>query len=147
MFKNYIYIMVFTRFFRSSYRKQASVSFKPKTTEFCSDTLFNWAIRPWVQITLSANFMQTVKFQPLFSVNFGHCFCQLHHLPQSKSCSGNHISEVKWIKTYGIHHWRLFRRSYSKLAWLGFKPMTTKFCSDALTDWEVISYTNFLFNK
>ena len=34
-----------------------------------------------------------------------------------------------------IHHWRSFRSSYRKLAWVGFEPTTTEFRSDALTDW------------
>ena len=30
-----------------------------------------------------------------------------------------------YIYIYGIHHWRIFRSSYRKLAWVGFEPMTT----------------------
>ena len=33
----------------SSYRKLAWVGFEPTTTEFRSDALADWAIRPWVQ--------------------------------------------------------------------------------------------------
>ena len=40
-----------------------------------------------------------------------------------------------YIYIYGIHHWRIFRSSYRKLAWVGFEPPTTEFRSDALTDW------------
>ena len=39
-----------------------------------------------------------------------------------------------YICLYGIHHGRIFRRSYRKLAWEGFETTTTKFRSDALTD-------------
>ena len=41
------------------------------------------------------------------------------------------------IHVYGIHQWRILRSSYRKLAWVGFEPTTTKFCSDALTKWAI----------
>ena len=40
-----------------SYRKLAWVVFEPATTEVRSDALTNWAIRPWVQVALRANFV------------------------------------------------------------------------------------------
>ena len=60
----YIYIMVCTTegFFRSSYRKFTRVGFKPATTEFSSESLSDWAIRPWVQLALRANFVQLLQF-------------------------------------------------------------------------------------
>ena len=48
--------------FRSSYRKLAWVGFEPTTTEFRSDALTDWAIRPWVQLALRANFVQLLQF-------------------------------------------------------------------------------------
>ena len=42
----------------SSYRKLAWVGFEPTTTEFRSDALTDWAIRPWVQLALRAKFIQ-----------------------------------------------------------------------------------------
>ena len=30
------------------------------------------------------------------------------------------------ILTYGIHHWRILRSSYRKLAWVGHEPRTTE---------------------
>ena len=33
------------------------------------------------------------------------------------------------IDTWGIHHWKIFRSSYKKLAWVGFEPTTTEFRS------------------
>ena len=36
----------------SSYRKLAWVGFEPTATEFRSDALNDWAIRPWVQLAL-----------------------------------------------------------------------------------------------
>ena len=50
------------RIFRSSYRKLVWVGFEPTTTEFRSDVLTDWAIRPWVQLTLRANFVQLLQF-------------------------------------------------------------------------------------
>ena len=38
---------------------------------------------------------------------------------------------------YGIHHWRILRSSYRKLAWAGYEPTTTEFRSVALTDWAI----------
>ena len=35
--------------------------------------------------------------------------------------------------TYAIHHWRILWSNHWKLAWMGFEPITTKFCSNALT--------------
>ena len=54
----------------SSYRKLAWVGFEPTTTEFRSDALTDWAIRPWLQLTLRANFLQLLQFHRLFSVTF-----------------------------------------------------------------------------
>ena len=44
---------------------------------------------------------------------------------------------AEWIETYGNHHCRIFRSSYTKLAWVGFEPTTTEFRPDALTDWAI----------
>ena len=41
------------------------------------------------------------------------------------------------IYIYGINHRRIFRSSYRKTTWMGFKPMTTEFHWDALTDWAI----------
>ena len=46
----------------SSYRKLVWVGFEPTTTEFCSEALTDWAIRPWVQLALRANFVQLLQF-------------------------------------------------------------------------------------
>ena len=59
----------------SSYRKLAWVRFEPTTTEFRSDALTDWAIRPWVQLPLRANFVQLLQFHRLFSVTFHFGYC------------------------------------------------------------------------
>ena len=70
----------------SSYRKFARVGSEPTTTEFRSDTLTDWTIRPWVQLALRANFVQPLQFQCLFSVtfHFGYCLRQSPRLFWSK---------------------------------------------------------------
>ena len=49
------------RFFWNSYRKLAWVRVEPTTTEFRSDALTDWAIMPWVQLALRANFVQLLS--------------------------------------------------------------------------------------
>ena len=56
------------RILLSSYRKLAWLGFEPTTTEFCLDALTDWAIRPWVQLNLRANFVQLLQFNCLFNV-------------------------------------------------------------------------------
>ena len=58
----YIYSIHHWRIFRSSYRKLAWVGFEPTTTDFRSDALTDWSIRPWVQLALRANFLQPLQF-------------------------------------------------------------------------------------
>ena len=66
----------------SSYRKLAWGGFEPTNTEFHSDALTYWAIRPWVQLQLRSNFLQLLQLHRLFSVqfHFGYCLHQLPHL-------------------------------------------------------------------
>ena len=111
----------------SSYRNLAWLGFEPMTTEFPSDTPTDWAVKPWVQPTLRANFVQLLQFHRLFSVtfHFGYCFRQSPRLFSSNFCWGNHMSVAEWVDTYGIHHWRILWSSYRKLAWVGFGSTTT----------------------
>ena len=65
--------------------ESCSEGFETTTTEFCSDVLTNWAIRPWLQLALRtnfANFVQLLQFHFLFSVifHFGYCLRQLPRL-------------------------------------------------------------------
>ena len=83
----------------SSFRKLAWVEFEPTTTEFRSDALTDWAIRPWVQLALRASFVQLLQFHRLFSVtfHFGYCLRQSPRLFSSNFfclffCWGNHMS-------------------------------------------------------
>ena len=47
------------------------------------------------------------------------------------------MNVAEWADIYGIHHWQILWSSYRKLAWVGFKPATTEFCPDPLTDWAL----------
>ena len=44
--------------------------FEPTTTEFLSDALTDWGIRPWFQLALRATFVQLLQF--LLLVQFSH---------------------------------------------------------------------------
>ena len=57
-----VYGMHHWKIFRSSCRKLAWVGFEPTITEFRSDTLTDWGIRPWVQLALRANLVQLLQF-------------------------------------------------------------------------------------
>ena len=62
----------------SSYRKLAWVGLETITTEFCSDALIDWAIRPWVQVAVRAKIVQLLQFHRLisFTFHFGYCLRQ-----------------------------------------------------------------------
>ena len=124
MYTIYIYGIHHRNFLRKSYRKLAWVGFETTTTEFRSDVLTYWVIRPWVQLALRANFVQLLQF---------HLFVQCSHFISAIAFVSHHICfkrnlaqvitlAAQWIDTYGIHHWRIFRSSYRKLAWVGFEP-------------------------
>ena len=96
--------------FKSNYRKLAWLGFEPTTTEFPSDALTEWAIRPWVQLALRANFPKIIQFHP---------FAKCSHYPSVIAFVSSHICfkqnlaqlitlVVDWIDTYGFYHWRIF---------------------------------------
>ena len=117
------------RISRRSYRKVTWVGFEPTTTEFRWDALTDWAIWPWVQLALRANFVQLLLF---------HLFVQFWHFISPVAFVSRHIClkqnfaqvitlAAKWIDTYGIQHWRIFRSCNRKLTCVGFEPTTTEF--------------------
>ena len=67
----YIYIYIYIwRILWSSYECWLTlVGFEPATTEYRlnTDSLTNWAMRPWVQLVLRANFVKLLQFHRLFS--------------------------------------------------------------------------------
>ena len=134
------------RIFRSSYRELALVAFEPTPTKFRSDTLTNWVIRSCIQLALKANYVKLLQF---------HLFVQCLRFISNIAFVSHHIwfkpnltqlikLVAEWVDIYGIHHWRIFRSSNRKLTCVWFEPLTTKFCSDALTDW-VITPCIYLF--
>ena len=56
-----LYDIITERFFEVAL-ELAWVGFEPMTTEFCSDTLTDWAIRPWVQLALRPFFQSYSTF-------------------------------------------------------------------------------------
>ena len=78
----------------SRYRKLEWVGFEPTSTKIRSGALTNWAIRPWVQLALWANFVQLLQLHRLLSVrlHFGHCLRQSPRLIQLKFFRSNHMS-------------------------------------------------------
>ena len=127
------------KIFRNSYGKLAWVGFEPTTTEFCSDSLTDWDMRPWVQLSLRDNFVQPLQFHLFLQCSrLISVFAFVSHQISFKQSLTQVITLVaESIDAYGIHHWRVFRSNYRKLAWLGFEPTTTEFCSDSLTDWAI----------
>ena len=126
----YIYIMRHQRIIWSSYRKLTWVGFEPTITEspeFHSDALTDWAIRPWAQLALKADFVQPLQFHRLFSVrfHFSYCLCQLPHLIGLGFSWGNQMSLAEWTYVYGIHHRRVIWSSHRKFTWVRFEPTTT----------------------
>ena len=90
-------------FFRSSYSKLARVGFQPTTTEFRSEALTNWAIRPWVQLTLRANFVQLLQLHlcSVFTFHSGLCLRQSPHLLLSEvSHRSSRCSGMNWYIQY-----------------------------------------------
>ena len=78
----YIYMYIYItygihhcRILSSSLRKLAWEGFEPTTTEFRSDPLTDWAIIPWLQLALRANFVQLLQFYRLFNVRFHFGYC------------------------------------------------------------------------
>ena len=72
----------------------------------------------------------------IWSLNDSNGIWSQNHLVR-KWILNNLANLAKWLYIYDIHHWKIFRSSYRKLAWVGFEPKTTEFRSDALTDWAI----------
>ena len=113
--------------------------FEPTTSEFCSDALIDWDNRPCVQLALRTNFLQLLQFHL-----FVHCsrFILVFAVVSRHICFKRSLAQLitlvaEWIDTYGIHHCKIFRSSYRKLAWVGLEPPITKFRSDTVTDWII----------
>ena len=96
--------------FWSSNRKLAWVGFEHTTTEFRSDTLTNWAIRPWVQLALRANLVQLLQFHLFVQCSYFISTIAFvsHHICFKRNLAQVIILVAEWIDTYGLHHWRIF---------------------------------------
>ena len=72
--------------------------------EFHLDTVTDWAIKPWVQVALRANFVELLQWDRLFRVifHFGHCLDQSPYFFSLEFSWGNHMSVAEWADTYGF---------------------------------------------
>ena len=127
------------RIFRSSYWKLARVRFEPTTTDFLSEALTDWALTPSIQLAITANFVQLLQFHLILQWS---CFILLSAFVIGDICFKPSVAQIfklvgEWNDTYTIHHWRIFRSSYTNFRWVRFEPNTTDFESDVLTDWAI----------
>ena len=89
------------RIFRSSYRKLALVGFEPTTTEFRLNALSDWAIRPWVQLALRANFVQLLQFHLL--VQCSHFISVIAFVSHHICLKGNLAQVITLAAEWLIH--------------------------------------------
>ena len=115
------------------------MGFERTTTEFRSNALTDWAIRPWVQLPLRANFVQLLQFHLFVQCSrFMSVFAFVsRHICFKRSLAQVTTLVAEWIDTYGTHHWKIFRSSYRKLAWVGFELTTTELRPYALNNWAI----------
>ena len=121
------------------------VGFEPTTTEFCWDALTDWAIRSWVQLALTTNFVQLLKNHLLFSVQnwFGllsssvttFILILIFHR-QSRGCNG-----MIW---YIWYEWDLNPRPLTSVQMLSpTELLGNEFNSHS--EPTLYSYSNFIF--
>ena len=110
--------------------------------------LTNWAIKPWVQLALRANFVELLQFH--FFVQCSR-FISVFAFVSRHICFKRSLVQVitwvaEWFNPYGIRRWRIFRSSYRNLARVGFEPITTETESrlDTLTDEAIRSWVELV---
>ena len=130
------------RIFKSSYRKMTWVEFEPTTTEFRSEALTDWAIIPWVQLVLRANFVQLLQFHLFFQC--WRCISVFGFVNAQISVKRSLVQGItlvaEWIDTYAIHSWSIFRSSYIKLVWMGFELINMVFTTEAILEVAIESW-------
>ena len=86
------------RILRSSYRNSAWVEFESTTT----DTLADWAIRPWLYLHSEPTFCSYSNFIfcSVFRFHFGYCLSQSPPLFYSKLRTGNHMIVSVFVYIY-----------------------------------------------
>ena len=92
-----------------------------------SDHVFNSHLEP-----ILYNYSKLI-FRSVFTIPFGHSLAGCH-IWFNRNLAQVITVVVEWIDTYGIYHWRIFKSSCRKFAWVGFEATTTEFGSDALTN-------------
>ena len=79
------------------------MGFEPTTTEFRSDALTDWAITPWVQLPLRANFVQLLEF---------HLFVQCARFISVFAFVSRHISISKRQACWNLHIYSKNSKNY-----------------------------------
>ena len=113
--------------------------FEPTTTEFCSDALTDWDIRPWVQLAPITKFVRLLQF---------HLFVQCSHFilaivfASCYICFKRYLSQIitlvaEWIDTYSIPHWKIFEVAIESWSEWDFNPqplnsVQIKYCTITL---------------
>ena len=125
--------------FTSSFWNSAWLRFEPTTTEFSSDALIDWFIRPLSSTHLQSQLCPALQFHLFvhcsrFIFSFAFISC---HICFKWGFAQVIILLVEGTDTYGISQWIIFRSSYRKLIWVWFEATTTEFHSDAPTNWAV----------
>ena len=82
----------------------------------------------WIHMS-HISYVYIYKYIYIYTYTYIHCF--------NRSLAQVITLVVELIGTYGIHHWRIFRSSYGKLACVGFEPTITEFPLDGLADWAI----------
>ena len=78
------------------------MGFEPTTTEFRSDALTDWAIRPWLLLVLRANFLQLLQFYL-----FVHCSRYISAIAfvSHRICFKRNIAQViTWVQRNELIH-------------------------------------------
>ena len=103
----YIYGFHHCGILRSSYRKLAWVGFEPTTTELRINALTNIAIRSWVQLAPSANFVQLPQFHLLVQCSrFIWVFAFVSH----QICFKRSLAQVIALVAEFIYICKLYKR-------------------------------------
>ena len=115
------------------------MGFELTTTKFRLDSVTNWAIEPWVQLALRANFIQLPQFDLLLSVIFNFDCC----LRQSPRLFNWRIVKViTWV--YSRKEFSIDPYNHTILKW---RRNSIKTISKNLVAWKTCHSSNSLGNN
>ena len=113
-----------------NYRKLAWVEFEPTTNEFRSEALTDWAIRPWLQFVLRANFVQLFQFHLLVQCSrfisviafVSHYICFKRNLAQIIMLAAEWIDTQNEKPVYtSLVHISVTFNTFSAILWSGIQ--------------------------